>query len=105
MIEAYYRALTYQAYTDDGYTRTLGTAQDGKGFIQPIGGNESFEHFNLSARPTSRMYCPVSLALKHGDIINQDSLAYNVLWSEQPTGISSTGSHKEVLLGRVESGN
>jgi len=105
MIESYFQPLTYQTHTEDGYSRTLGTAQTGQGFIQPVGGNESFQHFNLAARVTARLYCPVGLNVKHGDIVTQDGIAYNVLYSEQPNGIAGTGSHKEVLLGRVESGN
>lgn len=102
MIENYYKPLQYRGYVDDGWNRTAGDWINGNGFVQPVGGNESFQHFNFASRITARLYCSVDLEIVHGMDVKQDGITYSVIYASQPTGISGTGSHVEILLGAVE---
>lgn len=102
MIDNYFEPLKYRSYTDDGWGRAASAWLDGEGFIQPVGGNESFQHFNFASRVTARLYCPVELEITHGMDVEQDDIIYSVLYASQPGGVSNVGSHKEILLGVVE---
>jgi hypothetical protein len=102
MIDNYFEPLKYRSYTDDGWGRTASAWANGDGFIQPIGGNESFQHFNFASRVTARLYAPLTLAITHGMDVEQDGVVYSVLYASQAGGVSNTGSHKEILLGAVE---
>lgn len=98
MLAARFKKYTVIRKGLDGWGKTsTSTTFDIQGFIQPIGGNESFAHLNLGQVVSARLYCPIETLLNYGDTIG----AYTVIYSFMPDGISGTGHHKEVLLSQV----
>ncbi len=69
------------------------------GFIQPIGGGETFRDGAAGEQSTHRAYVPIDTPGEYGNRITQNSQAYIILYAIQPTGISSVGHHKEFILG------
>ena len=99
-IDNYYSPLTVTKKTNDGWGVSEDVVYSGYGFIQPVGGGESFDNYKIDEKVTARMYCPVSLNVVYGDKVSQGGIDYIVLYSFQPLGISQRLHHKEVLLGR-----
>lgn len=99
-LEGHYRQLAITKYTNDGFSIVSSTPVDGVGFIQPIGGNESFAHLTLSQRVNGRLYCPIDQAIKEGDIIQQGGVYWIVVFADLPTGAGGVSHHKECLLGK-----
>jgi hypothetical protein len=70
-----------------------------RGFVQPIGGNEQFMKGKGGENVTARYYTGLSTPVKYGYRITDSGQSYIMLYSIQPTGISGTGHHKEVICG------
>ncbi len=73
-----------------------------QGFIQPVGGGETFREGKNGEQGTHRLYCPLPVVIDYGDKVVWNSLDFKVLYSIQPTGISGRGRHKEIILGLFE---
>lgn len=78
---------------------TYGTAIVCSGFIQPIGGNETFKQGKGGEDVTSRLYNSANTVHAYGDKVTQSGQAYIVLYGTQPDGISGRNHHNEILLG------
>lgn len=91
-----HRTSSSGGYSPTPVESTVGGFQ---GFIQPISGGESFDHLQLTDKVTFRLYTDTLAPLKAGDDVSQNGETYKVLWAFQPSGISGTSHHKEVLLG------
>lgn len=99
----YYTALTIEEWVDDDESGASWKSIGGyKGFIQPIGGGESFQKGKNGESATHRMYTFVSTPSQQGWRVTQGGQSYVMLWAIQPDGISSVGSHKEIILGLFE---
>lgn len=99
-ISNYYKKFTASRPNQaswDGGSNSLGTF---KGFLQPVSGSESFDHFKQDEKVTHRLYTDVSTRLLYGDIITYSGLDYTVVFSLQENGISGIERHKEILVSR-----
>ena len=77
--------------------------ENDRGYIQPTGGNESFQFGKGSDSVQFRMFAPVdNTAILYGDKITQDGQSFIVLWQFQPGGIAGEGHHKEILMGSFQ---
>jgi hypothetical protein len=106
MFDAYFRTITIERKTGEDFDTlawsTISISSD-KGFIQPVSGSESFERGKAGERVAYRMYVPMdNTVVQYGDRITQDGQKYIVIFSIQPTGISSTNGHREISLGLFE---
>ena len=99
MIERYYEPFTLSRQADGADLMSepsyaeVGTY---RGFIQPVGGNES-SAFNAQAESYShRLYTDVSTPVLYGDRITQSGLTWRAVFVSQPEGISGRVHHKEI---------
>lgn len=103
-----YRALSLKRTipNDDPFLSApvLATIKQSRGFIQPVGGAETFSHVKPDQLVTHRLYSPVDLPALYGDIVVQGGDSYNVEYADQPDGISGVQHHKEILLSRYGNG-
>ena len=76
-----------------------GTVGTYKGFIQPVGGSETFRDGKAGEQVTHRLYTGLSTPAEYGQRVTQSGRTYIVLYTDQVNGISAVGHHKEVLLG------
>lgn len=106
MLTDYYTPFTlYQksnpsnSFTGSDYTAVSGAFT---GFIQPIGGNETFRDGKGGESATHRLYTNVTYGIVYGDRVEQNSQTYTVLYAIQPTGISGVSHHKEIIMAVFE---
>ena len=79
---------------------TWGAVGTYEGFIQPVGGCETFREGKAGEQVTHRLYTGLSTPAEYGQRVTQSGQSYIVLYGGiQAGGISAVGHHKEVLLG------
>jgi hypothetical protein len=99
-LSARYSPLTITKATSDGFSTTYAIPVNGIGYIQPVGGSESFVHLALTQRVSGRLYCDPGQDIGNGDIIAQGGVYWVVVFADMPTGAGGVTHHKECLLSR-----
>lgn len=103
MLIDYYKTFTLFERVDNDFSgATYSSVGTFKGFIQPIGGGESFRDGKGGEAATHRLYTDVSTPGLYGDRVVQGSQFYKILYAIQPEGISAVNHHKEMILGIFE---
>jgi SPP1 family predicted phage head-tail adaptor len=84
--------------TAPGYGgNTWATVGSYSGFMQPLTGNEVFKFGKSAGDVTHRFYTGLSTSVEQGYRITWQGQKYEVIYSDQPTGIAGRSSHKEIL--------
>lgn len=68
------------------------------GFIQPLSGHGQWQEGKHGEKATHRLYTATSTALLYEDKVTQNGQSYKVLYALQPSGVSGTGHHKEIIM-------
>lgn len=103
MLTNYYRPLVIEEKIGSGFSAiTWDVVGYYKGFIQPVSGRESYQKGKGGEDATHRLYTAVQTPCKYGYRVSQDGNDYIMLYANQVNGISGTGHHKEIILGRFQ---
>ena len=103
MLSSYYKSFTLYRRTDSDFSgATYASVGTYKGFIQPVGGGETFREGKGGEAATHRLYTGLSTPAVYGDRVTYKGQNYKVIYAIQPQGISSVEHHKEILLGLFE---
>lgn len=106
MLNNFFSPLTIEERTTTGgsfgTTAWSDVVGDFTGFIQPIGGGETFRDGKGGEQATSRLYTTVDTPAVYGYRVTQNSQPYMMLYAIQPAGISGINRHKEIIMGLIE---
>jgi len=106
-LERFYKkfALSRPMLSADGVSYANTLVGNFKGFLQPVSGAEFSLHQKLDDRIDAKLFCPVAVPAKYGDVVTYSGESWRVVWaSGQYDGISSVNNHKEILLTRYGDG-
>ncbi len=106
MLNAFFSSLTIEEKTTTGgSTGTVAWSDvvgDFTGFIQPIGGGETFRDGKAGEQATHRLYTTVDTPVIYLNRVTQNSQPYLMLYAIQPAGVSGINRHKEIIMGLIE---
>lgn len=95
-----HRRSTGNTFNPAGLDFVLISNSNDLGYIQPVGGNETFDKGKGGTLVQFRMFSPMeNTSLLFGDKVTQNGKSYTVTWPGEPIGISGEGHHQEILMG------
>jgi len=98
MLESRYETVKIYEQVNNGFiSDTFTFLGYYKGFMQPISGNEVFQKGKGGESASYRFYTGMRTPVKYGYRITIGNQSYMMLYAEQPTGISGTQHHKEII--------
>jgi len=68
------------------------------GYVQPVSSSDTFKQGKSGEDVTHRFYTSVSTPCEYGYRLTWQGKKYIMVGTDQPLGISSQSSHKEILL-------